>query len=78
MDATVGITLEELGDRRIVVQRLQQFDLGVGQRDEHRGDAVGGQRHLLGNLRPQRVAIDFRRLDDVAHRDGDVIETTDH
>ena len=31
-----------------------------------------------GDFRAQRIAIDRRRLGDVAHRDGDVIETTDH
>ncbi len=78
VDAAVGIAFEEFGDRRALAERLQQFDLGVGQRDEHGGDAVVGLLHLGRDFRAQRVAIDLRRLGDVAHRDGDVIETTDH
>src|SRR5262245_58358036 len=33
MDAAVAVLLQELGDRRVVAQRLQEFDLGVRQVD---------------------------------------------
>ena len=52
-----GIALEEARDRRLRAQRLQQLDLGVGQRHEHDGDAVRGLRHGLGDLGTQRGAI---------------------
>ena len=78
MDAAVRIALQELGDGRIRAERLEQLDLGVGQRDEHRGHAVGRLRHGGGYLRPERVAIDFAGLGDVAHRDGHMIEPSDH
>ena len=41
-------------------------------------DAVRRLLHLRRHLRAQRIAIDLRRFGDVAHRNSDVIETTDH
>src|SRR5262249_17410307 len=35
VDAAVRVALEESRDRRILAERLEQLDLGVGQRDEH-------------------------------------------
>ena len=78
MHAAVGIALEEFRDRRIRAERLEQFDLGIGQHDENGGDAMLGLRHRLGHLGAERLAIGARRLFDVAHRDGDVIEPSDH
>src|SRR5262245_3963890 len=78
MDAAVRVALQELGDRRALPERLQELDLGVGQRDEHRGDAVVGLRHRGRHLGAERRAIDVGGLADIAHRDGDVIETSDH
>src|ERR1051326_8189794 len=78
VDTAVRIALEELRDRRILPERLEQLDLGVRQRDEHGGDAVLGLRHRRRHLRAQRLAVDPRGRRDVAHRDGDVIEPSDH
>ena len=65
-----------IGDIR--PERFQELDLGVGQRDEHGGHAVRRLRHHGGNLGAERLAIDLGGLGDVAHRDGDVVEASDH
>ena len=78
MDAAVRIALEEFADRRALAIRLEQLDLGVGQGDEHGRDAVLGLRGRGRHLGSQRVAVDRRRLSDVAHRDRHVIEPSDH
>src|SRR5205085_2419531 len=43
-----------------------------------RADAVIGLRHRRGHFRAQAVPVDARRLGDIAHRDGDVVEPSDH
>src|SRR5262245_64558482 len=40
MDAPARVPLEECGDRGVLAQRLQEFDLGVRQVDEDHRDAV--------------------------------------
>src|SRR5262249_654433 len=40
VDAALGVALQELGDRGILAEGLEQLDLGIRQRDEDRGDAV--------------------------------------
>ena len=78
MDAAVGIALDEFRDRRGLAERLDEFDLGVGQRHEHGDDAVLGQRHRRGNLRPERRAVDFGGLLGVLDRDRHMIEPAQH
>src|ERR1041385_2670542 len=39
VNAAVGVTLEEFCDRRVIAQRLDELDFGIGQRDEH-GDSI--------------------------------------
>src|SRR6266487_3474838 len=78
VDTAVGIAFQEFLDRRGFAQRLEELDLGVGQADEHRGDAVLGLRDHLGYAGAQRVPIDFRGLRDIADRNGDVVEPSDH
>ena len=40
---TAGLVLiKETGDRRLLAQGVQQFQLCVGQLDKHRGDAMLG------------------------------------
>ncbi len=51
MDAAVRKLLQELGDRRVVAQRLQEFDLGVREGDENDGDA------MLRLLEPDRSGL---------------------
>src|SRR5262249_55725132 len=46
MDAAVGILLEELRDGRFGAEWLQQFNLGVGKRNEHGRYAMFGLGHL--------------------------------
>ena len=78
MDAAIWIALEELGDWRVLAQRLEQFDFGVRQRNEDGVHAVVRLRHDGGHVGAERVAIQFARPPDVADRNGDVIETADH
>src|SRR5713101_6234481 len=78
MDAAVRIALEEFRDRRGRAQRLQEFDLGVGQRDEHRGDAMRRLRLRRRHLGAERLAVYRRRLGDVADRDRHMVEPSDH
>ena len=78
MDAAVGIALEKLRDRGRLAERLDEFDLGVGQRHEHGDDAVLGQRHGRRNLGAERRAIDFGGLLGVLDRNRDMIEPAQH
>src|SRR5690606_32196758 len=50
VDAAVGVARKEPGDRRIVPQRFEQFDLGVRQGDEHHGHPVLWLRDRLGDF----------------------------
>src|SRR4051812_8539768 len=43
MDAAVGVAVEEFCDRRGLAKRLDELDLGVGQRDKHGENAMLGQ-----------------------------------
>src|SRR5689334_14525861 len=76
--AAIRILLEEIRDRRIVAQRLEQFDLRVAEIDEYRRHTVIGLRHFLRDISAQRVAVDLRSLLDVIGRNGDVIEPAYH
>ena len=73
MDAAIGVALDEFGDRRGVAQRLDELDLGIGQRHEHGDYAVLRQRHGAGDFRAECAAIDFGRLLGVLDRDRDMI-----
>ena len=78
VDAAVRIALQELGDRLVCAERLQQLDLGVRQRNEHRVHAMGRLRHHGRDGGAERLAIDIRCLGDVADRNGDVVQSSDH
>ncbi|MEY9691729.1 hypothetical protein ABH976_002875 [Bradyrhizobium ottawaense] len=78
VDAAVGIALEEFCDRRGLAERLDEFDLGVGERREHGGHAVLWQRDSLRNLGAERGAIDPGGLDGVLGRDRDMVEPAQH
>src|SRR6476659_5508662 len=78
MDAAVRVLLQELGDRAICAERLQELDLGVGQIDENDRDAVLGLRRRSGYFSAQSIAIDGGGGGEILHRDGDVIEASDH
>ena len=78
MNAAVGILFDELGDRRILAERLEKFDLGVGQLDKHDRHAMLGLRQRLRHLGAQRIAVDGRRLGEVLDRNRNMIEASDH
>ena len=78
VDAAVGVAFEESGNRRLVAEHAEQLDLGVGQLDEDRGHAMLGLIDLIGDLGPQRVAVDRGRRLQVRHGNGDMIQTPDH
>ena len=52
--------------------------LALGERHEHGGDAVLGERHGRRHLGAERAAIDFRCRFHVGDRYGDMIEAADH
>jgi uncharacterized ferritin-like protein (DUF455 family) len=78
VDAAVGIAREESRDRRLLAQRLQQLDLGIGQFNEHDRDAVRRQRLGGAHLGAHHVAIERRGLGEVGHGDGDMVQAADH
>src|SRR5215469_12819940 len=78
MNAAVRVALEEPCNRRIRAEWLQELDLGVGKRDEHRGNAVFRLWHRSRDLGAERLAIHAGSRRDVAHRNGNVIEPSDH
>ena len=55
MHAAIGVFFQKFGDRRVFAQRLQQFDLGVGQGDEDDANAMFGQSLRFRHLRAERV-----------------------
>src|SRR5262245_4351190 len=78
MDTAVCIALEKFGDRGVLSERFQQLDLGVGQFYKHGGDSVRGLRHSGRDLRRKCIPIDARRGVDVTHRDGHVVQPSNH
>src|SRR5229473_729532 len=78
VDAAVGIALQEFFERRSGSQRFEQLDLGIGQADEDRRDAVLGLRNHFGHAGAQDVPIDFGGLGDIAYCNGHVVEASDH
>src|SRR5689334_13228630 len=78
MDAPIRVTLEKFGDRRVGTERLEQFDLGIGQRDKNRRHPVVGLWHPRRHLGAERFAIDLRCLGYVAHGNCNMVETADH
>src|SRR5215470_9659042 len=78
MDAAVGVALDEFCNRRGLAQRLDELDLGVGQRHEHGDHAVLGQRHGFRNRGAERAAIDLCGLLRVLDRDRHMIEPAQH
>src|SRR6266850_5820193 len=78
MDAAVGVALDEFGDRRSLAERLDELDLGVGQRHEHGDDAMLRQRHRAGDFSAERAAMDFCGLFRILDRDRNVIEPAQH
>ena len=74
MNAAVRITLQEFGNRGSFSQRLNEFDLGVGQSDKDGDDAVLGQRHCGRYLGAKCRAIDFGGLLGIPNRNRHVIQ----
>src|SRR5690349_18521791 len=78
MNAAVGIALDELRNGRSLAQRLDELDLGIGQRHEHGDHAVLGQRHGVRNRGAECAAIDLCRLLRVLDRDRHMIKPAQH
>src|SRR5580704_5526265 len=78
VDAAVGIALEKFRNRRPLTEWFQKLDLCIGKCNEHRGHAVIRLRYRGRDLSSERIAVDMRRLADIAHGDGDVVEPSDH
>src|SRR5438309_5507461 len=78
VDAAVRISFDEFRDRRGLAERLDELDLGIGQRGEYGDDAMLRQRYGGRNLGTEGGAVDSRGLLDIAHRDRDMIEPAQH
>ena len=74
-----GVLLQEAGNRGLFAERLQQFDLGVGQFDEDDGYAVLRQ-GLRGRdpQAPERAPVGAGSRFQVRHGDGDMVQAADH
>jgi hypothetical protein len=69
---------EKFRDGRGLAERLDEFDLGVGQGHEHGDDAVLRQRHGRRDIGAERRAIDPGGLLGVLDRDRHMIEPAQH
>ena len=78
VDAAVRIALKKFGDRRSFAERLDKFDLGIGQRRKHGDDAMLRQRHRRGNIGAERGAVNPGGLLGVLDCNGYVIEPAQH
>jgi hypothetical protein len=61
-----------------MAQRIKQFDLGVGQRDENDGNAVVRLVLRRADSGAQGVAVKGDRGIEVGHRDGHMVQASDH
>jgi hypothetical protein len=61
-----------------LAQGIEQFDLGVGQFDEDDGDTVVGFVLRRADLGAQRVAVLRRGGVEIRHRDGHMVQPSDH
>ena len=78
MLAAPGIAFEEFVDRAVIAQRLEQFDLGIGQM--HEGDANPQMREVLRLCRIVRaVELGIGRLGglDIRHGHADMVQASD-
>src|SRR3546814_7939105 len=72
------VLLEELHDRRVLAQRLDQLDLAVGRIDEAHTHALRRQVERLVDLRRAKQAdVHFDRFLDRRRRNADMVEATD-
>jgi hypothetical protein len=78
VNAARGVLVEETLDRRVMAQRIKQFDLGVGQRDENDGNAVVRLVLRRADSGAQGVAVKGDRGIEVGHRDGHMVQASDH
>ena len=72
------VLFEKARDGGALTQRIKQFDLGVGQRDEHNRHPVIRFVLRRAHLRAQRIAILRGRGLQIRDGDGDVVQASDH
>ena len=78
VDATRRVLFQKAIDRAVIAQRMQQFDLGVGQFDKDHGHPVIRFGLRRADLGAKRVAILIRRRIEIRHGDGHMVKTSDH
>ena len=77
-DEFQSVARKELGNGRGFAERLKQFNLGIGQFDEHNRHPMFRQR-LLGRHRgTQRILIKRRCCSQIRHGDCHMVQITDH
>ncbi len=78
VNAARRVLVQKSLDGAVFAQRIEQFDLGIGQFDEHHGYTVVGFILRGTNLGPQRAAVLFRCGLKVRHGYGYVVQASDH
>ena len=78
MGAPVGITLEELRDRRILAQWVQELYFRIRKLDEYGGNTVRRQVHGFCYLSTERITIHGRGRFKIRNDDCDVVQFTYH
>src|SRR6056297_13519 len=78
VNAARGVLFQKAVDRAVLAQRIKQFDLSVGQFDEHDRDTVIGLVLRRADLGTKRAAILLGGSGEVRHGDGHMVEASDH
>jgi hypothetical protein len=59
VDAARGLGLEEVGDGRVLTERVEELELGVAQLYEHRRHAMLGQRLMSERVCERERAVSW-------------------
>src|ERR1700678_2684539 len=69
---------EELADRIVGVERLEQLDLALARLEQRRADALLLNRRTLREMQGERGAPDFQPGVEIRHDDADVMNLLEH
>ena len=72
------LALEELPDRRVGAERLQQLDVAVADVEQHRLDALLLDGLAVGERHLERPLVERERGVEVVGRDADVVDQPEH
>ena len=69
---------EELADRVVEVERLEQFDLALSRLEQRGADALLFNRGALREVQAERVAPESQTLVEIRHDHADVVNLLEH